>query len=142
MMTLPPQVSDAERAVTQYKHKLHAEAMTRIVLVALQKRFFSPANIPEDTMPAEHRQGVGSNAWNTLAALEIIERLPMGFTSDADKIYGGRIKNTNPGAKGRWTACYRLKSATLAKVWMERNGPPRTIAAPIPMVQQELGVPS
>lgn len=122
MKTLPPPVSDAERAVHAYKHKLIVRVMTAILDTAMRKTYLSPADLPPDLVEPEHRQGVTSNAWNSLTALEIIERLPMHYNDAKLGIFGGRIANTNPAAKGRWTGCYRLVSRALAQTWLERNG--------------------
>src|ERR1700729_1552767 len=122
MTTPSPQISDAERAVSNFKHELLVKVMAQIITVAFQKKYFSPADISENIVQEQHLQGVVSNGWNSLAALEIIERLPMNLTSEEHKIFGGRIKNTNEHAKGRWTAAYRLKNPSLAKTWMARNG--------------------
>ena len=122
MKTLPEQISDAERAVNAYKHTLLVRVMAEILRQALAKQFVSAADIREDIVEAEHRQGVASNAWNSLAALEIIGRVPLAFTDPARKIFGGRTMNTNAGAKGRWVAVYAVASRHLAITWAERNG--------------------
>jgi hypothetical protein len=121
MKTLPAPISDAERAVNAFKHELLVRVMAAIVRKAMVQAHVSAADIPEDIVEKEHRQGVASNAWNSLAALEIIERLPLGFTDPDKKIFGGRVTNTNAGAKGRWVAVYRLRSRAAAITWMTRN---------------------
>lgn len=122
MKTLPPPISDAERAVAGFKHELLIRVQGEIVRAAMRRQYVSPGDISPDIVPDDSHQGVLSNAWSGLYALEIIDRLPMDFT-DADKgIFAGRIQNKQPGAKGRWTACYKLKSAALARCWLERNG--------------------
>ncbi len=138
MKTPSPEISDAERAVNAYKHELLVRVMAAIIRVAFTKPFFSPADIPEDIVADAHRQGCTSNGWNALTALEIIERLSMGFTDEERKIFGGRIKNTNPGAKSRWTACYKLKSKTLADTWMIRNKQAASVPKPVATEQLAL----
>lgn len=124
MKTLPPEISDAERAVNAFKHELLIRVAAVIVRAALRQPYVSANDVPEDIVDKEHRQGVASNAWNSLSALEIIERVPLTLTDDARKIYGGRTMNTHGGAKGRWVAVYRLKARALALTWLARNGQP------------------
>ena len=131
MITPSTAISDAERAVSNYKHELLVRVMAAIIRVSLQKPFVSCGDIPEDIVPDDSRQGVVSNGYNALVALEIIERLPMGYTDPQNKIFGGRIQNTNPGAKGRWTGAYRLHSAAAARTWMQRNGQAHHVPAPV-----------
>jgi hypothetical protein len=121
MKTLPAAISDAERAVNAYKHELLLRVAAVIVRKAMAQAHVSAADVPEDIVDKEHRQGVASNAWNSLAALEIIERVPLTFTDPAARIFGGRMMNTNAGAKGRWVAVYRLRSRAAALTWMARN---------------------
>ena len=122
MKTLSPAITDAERAVNAYKHELLVRVMAVIVRAALVKIYVSANDVPEDVVAPEHRQGVASNAWNALNALEIIARVPMSLNVDDLKIYGGRTMNRNENAKGRWVAVYRLTSRALALTWLERNG--------------------
>ena len=141
MKTRPPEQSDAERAVHAYKGKLLIRVMEFIVRRSLLKLYVYPGDVPEDIVPAADRQGVVSNAWGSLDSLEIIEKLPMNFTDVDRAIFGGRKCNTNPGAKRRWTGCYRLKSAAAARTWLERNSPPPPPAtAQIHAVEQELAL--
>ena len=121
MLTLPPPISDAERAVNAYKHELLIRVMAHIVRRALVQAYVSPGDVPEDIIPKEHRQGVASNAWNSLRALQIIEMVSMGTTDTGRGIFGGRIQNKNGDAKGRWVAAYRLRSRTAAITWANRN---------------------
>ena len=121
MITLPAPISDAERAVSQYKHELLVRVMAHIVRRALVSAHISAGDVPEDIVAKEHRQGVASNAWNALRALEIIEAVPMKFTDEAAKIYGGRIQNHNEGRKGAWVTAYRLKSRSAAITWANAN---------------------
>lgn len=121
MITLPAPISDAERAVAQYKHELLVRVMTQILRTALVQAYVSAGDVAEDIIEKEHRQGVASNAWNTLRALEIIEAVPMNLTDEARGIFGGRIQNKNEGAKGRWVTAYRLKSRSAALTWAKAN---------------------
>lgn len=121
MITLPPHISDAERAVMAYKHELMVRVMEIIVRAALRQPYVSANDVPEDCVEKQHRQGVASNAWNSLTALEIIERVPLYFTDDERQIFGGRTMNKNEGAKGRWVSVYRLRSACAAHTWLARN---------------------
>ena len=122
MLTLPAQISDAERAVSQYKHELLVRVMAHILRRALVQAYVSAGDVPEEIVEKEHRQGVASNAWNALRALEIIEAVPMQLSDAGRGIYGGRIQNPNPDAKGRWVAAYRLKSRSAAVTWANANG--------------------
>ena len=122
MKTLPADIADAERAVHHYKGELLAKVMAHIVRRALLQAFVSAGDVPEDIVESQHRQGVASNAWNALRSLEIIEALPLGFTDEAAKIFGGRRQNTNPSAKGRWATVYRLRSRAAAVAWANANG--------------------
>ncbi|MDE2098205.1 MAG: hypothetical protein KGL39_13200 [Patescibacteria group bacterium] len=121
MLTLPAPISDAERAVNHYKHELLVRVMAHILRRALVQAYVSAGDVPEDIISKEHRQGVASNAWNALRALEIIEAVPLGLTDEARGIFGGRIMNKNEGAKNRWVAAYRLRSRSAAITWADRN---------------------
>ena len=66
MKTLPPQISDAERAVNAYKHELLVRVMAVIVRAAMARPYVSAGDVPEDIVEKQHRQGVASNAWNAL----------------------------------------------------------------------------
>jgi hypothetical protein len=121
MLTLPAQISDAERAVNAYKHELLVRVMAHIVRRALVQAYVSAGDVPEDIVDKEHRQGVASNAWNALRALEIIEAVPMNLSDEARDIFGGRIQNKNPGRKGSWVSAYRLVSRAAAVTWANAN---------------------
>ena len=121
MITLPPPISDAERAVSAYKHELLVRVMAIIVRAALRQPYVSANDVPEDCVEKEHRQGVASNAWNSLRALEIIEPVPMTTTDESRKIFGGRTQSNHEDAKGRWVGVYRLASRAAALTWMTRN---------------------
>jgi hypothetical protein len=140
MITLPPEISDAERAVHSYKHELLVRVMACIARKALVQAHVSAADVPEDIVAKEHRQGVASNAWNALRAMEIIEALPMGHTDPERGIFGGRIQNKNGDAKGRWVTCYRLRSRSAAFTWAAANNVRLTPQVPIqpPTFQLEL----
>jgi hypothetical protein len=138
MITLSPEISDAERAVHAYKHELLVRVMACILRRALVQAHVSAADVPEDIVSKEHRQGVASNAWNALRALEIIEALPMGHTDPALGIFGGRIQNKNGDAKGRWVACYRLRSRSAALTWAAANNVRLTPEVPITVPQHQL----
>ena len=122
MITLPPDISDAERAVSQYKRELLVRVMAHILRRALVQAYVSAGDVPEDIIAREHRQGVASNAWNALRAIQIIEAVPMSLTDPERGIYGGRIQNRNGDAKGRWVAAYRLRSRSAAITWANANG--------------------
>ncbi|MDR3459582.1 MAG: hypothetical protein P4N60_19305 [Verrucomicrobiae bacterium] len=121
MLTLSPQISDAERAVHHFKGELLKRVMAHIIRLVLVRKYVSAGDVPEGIVEKEHRQGVASNAWNALAALELIERVPMNVTDEFYKIYGGRIQNLNESAKGRWVAAYRLKDRAKAMAWANAN---------------------
>ena len=122
MQTLPAPISDAERAVNAYKHELLLRVMAHIVRRALVQAYVFAGDVPEDIVDQEHRQGVASNAWNALRALEIIEALPLTHNDAERQIFGGRKQNPNPDAKGRWVAVYRLASLARARAWANANG--------------------
>jgi hypothetical protein len=121
MLTLPSAISDAERAVNAYKHELLVRVMAHIVRCALVQAYVSAGDVPEEIVEKEHRQGVASNAWNALRALEIIEAVPMNFTDESRQIFGGRSQNKNGDAKGRWVTVYRLYSRAAAITWADKN---------------------
>lgn len=121
MLTLPSQISDMERAVNGFKHELLIRVMAHIVRLALVQTHVSPNDVPVDIVEKQHRQGVASNAWNALTALEIIEKVPATICDETTGIFGGRIQNKNEGAKGRWVSVYRLKSRQLAVAWANAN---------------------
>ena len=118
-----------------YKSRLAIAVMRFIVLNGLRQRYIYPGDVPEDIVEPEHRQGVVSNAWGCLDALEIIQKLPMNYNDENAEIFGGRKQNKNGKAKGRWTGVYFVKNAALARTWLERNGglPEPRPAAPQPM---------
>lgn len=136
MLTLPASIADAERAVNQYKHELLVRVMAHIVRRALVQAHVSANDVPEDIVEKMHRQGVASNAWNVLRSLEIIEAVPMAFTDENAKIYGGRIQNLNEGAKGRWVTAYRLRSRAAAVSWANANNI-RLVEAELPTERRE-----
>jgi hypothetical protein len=121
MKTLRAPISDAERAVHHYKAELLQRVMAHIVRRALIQAHVSANDVPEDIVEKENRQGVASNAWNALAALEIIEAVPLSLMDEPAGIFGGRIQNHNENAKGRWVAVYRLASRAKAIAWANAN---------------------
>lgn len=143
MLTLPAQISDAERAVSQNKHKLLVRVMAHIVRRALVQAYVSAGDVPEDIIEKEHRQGVASNAWNALRALEIIKAVPMNLSDEERGIFGGRIQNKNEGRKGAWVTAYRLQSRAAAITWANNNEVQLSTAelvAPAPAIQIELTI--
>lgn len=110
-----------QRAVSEYKRELMVRVMKAIIAVAFEKPYFCAGDIAEDIVEPEHRQGVVSNAWNTLKALEIIVQLPVRFMDEPNGIVAGRKQNTNEGAKGRWVCAYRLVSRAAAQTWLNVN---------------------
>lgn len=121
MKTLPPPVSDMQRAVSEYKRELLVRVMRAIIAVSFRQPYFCAGDIAEDIVAPEHRQGVVSNAWNSLKALEIIEQLPVRFMDDERGIVAGRMMNRNTDAKGRWVCAYRLRSRGAAETWIDAN---------------------
>ena len=89
MKTRPSDQSDAERAVMAYKARLAIAVMRFILLKGLNQRYVFPGDVPEDIVDPEHRQGVVSNAWGCLDALEIIEKLPLNFNDPTREIFAG-----------------------------------------------------
>lgn len=122
MKSRPTEQADAERAVMAYKHELAIHVMRHIVRLAQRQPYVFPGDIPQDIVAPEHRQGVVSNAWASLKALEIIAEVSPLFTDVAAGIYHGLKCNKNPGAKSRWVSVYRLASAARAQIWLLRNG--------------------
>lgn len=135
MKTRPAEQSDAERAVMAFKATLAVKVMRFILIKGLTQTFVFPGDVPVDIVDKVDRQGVVSNSWGSLDALEIIEKLPLNFNDPMREIFAGRKCNKNPGAKSRWTAVYRIKNAELARTWLERNGgmPEPRPAQPKPM---------
>jgi len=133
MKTTTSEIADATLAVASFKHALLVRVQTAIILKAMDQTYVSPADIPEDIVGPEHRQGVASNAWNSLVALEIIDRVPLTFSHDLLKIYGGRTRNTNADAKGRWVAVYVLRNRSLAHAWLRANNPAALTPRPEPV---------
>jgi hypothetical protein len=143
MKTLPHPVQEAAAAVAAYKHALLIRVMAEIVRRALASPLgmVSPAEVPEEIVAPEHRQGVASNAWNALVALEILRRASLDLVIPERGIFGGRVRNGNGKAKGRWVAVYGLASRERARTWARANGVDlaEANAAPVP-VQDELGL--
>lgn len=127
-------------AVSAWKHRAFIAAQAAVVRLALEQPWFHPGEIPEDIVTEADRQGVVSNAWNMLRSAEIIERLPMNYTNEREGVFGGRTRNANPKAKGRWVACYRLRSRALAEAWLERNCLPIATERPMVAVQEEMAL--
>lgn len=121
---IKPEVASPMHAVGAWKQGAFVRMQAAIIRRAMAASHVSPGDVAEDTVADEDRQGVASNAWNSLVALGVLERLPRTATFPAYEIYGGRTRNKNPGAKGRWTAVYRLTSPGLARSWMARHGQP------------------
>ena len=113
--------TDLLHAIGSWKQDEFVQAQAAVIRLALFNPYFYPGDIPESSAQ-DSRQGVASNAWNSLRALNIIERLPIERTIPARFIFHGRKRNTNPSAKGRWCAVYYLKSRSLAEAWLRRHG--------------------
>lgn len=129
MKTLSEPISSMQRAVSEYKRELLVRVMKAILAVAFTQPYVSAGDIAEDIVTPEHRQGVVSNAWNTLKALELIEQLPVRFMDDANGIVAGRKQNQNEGAKGRWVCAYKLTSLAAARTWLAANGAMKRLPA-------------
>lgn len=110
-------------AVNGFKHQAFVKAQAAVIQAAMRQTYVSPGDIAEETVAKEDRQGVASNAWNTLRCLGILQRVPMSLTMERAGIFGGRIRNKNPHAKGRWCAVYSLSSRALAEAWLRANAP-------------------
>lgn len=122
MVEMKPETVLPTIAVQAFKHREFVRVQTAIIRAALANHYICSGDIQEDIVAESSKQGVKSNAWNALRALEIIERVPLGLTIDSLGIYGGRKRNKNPDAKGRFVAVYVLKSRSLALTWLQRNG--------------------
>lgn len=129
--------SDLLHIVGSWKQDEFVAAQAAILRVALKQQYFYPGDIPED-VAMESRQGVASNAWNSLRYLGLIERIDSDTRIIGLGIYGGRKRNTNPSAKGRWCAVYYLRSRPLAVAWLRRHGLP-VVEQPAPK-QTELAI--
>jgi len=138
MITLSSPVADTARAVASYKHELLVKVMTAIVKKGLEHTYVFPGDLPEDIVEMEHRQGVTSNAWNTLRSLEIIEPLPPSFNNESLQIFGGRKQNKNPSAKLRWNIVYRLSNPSAAYAWARANNISLDKPDTKPAIQTEL----
>ena len=96
--------TDLLHAIGSWKHDEFVQAQAAILRVALGRdkfgdHFFYPGDIAEDMVP-HSRQGVASNAWNALRALNIIDRVSFTVNCEPQGIISGRKRNTNPHAKG------------------------------------------
>lgn len=136
---IKPEIAEAMHLVGSWKHEALVSVQAEIIRVAMRKDYFSPADIAEDIVSDADRQGVASNGWNALRSAGVIERVPTAYTNAALGIYGGRVQNTNPRAKGRWVAAYTLVSVALAREWMSRHNQPLTLPGP---AQLELEIPN
>jgi len=125
-------------AVSAWKHQQLVDAQAKILGLALEKDYVSPADFAEDELAPNDRQGVASNAWNALRAAGLIDRLALGFNNPERGIFAGRIRNPNEAAKGRWVAVYFLLSRKLALAWLDRNSPGRGNAKAEKVQQLEL----
>ena len=124
-----PETTEPLLAVSAWKHPQFIAAQAAIVKAALVNAYISPSDVPETVVRPEDRQGVASNAWNMLRALGIIQRVPLTLTVPERDIYGGRQRNGNEHAKGRWCAVYTLASKALAHEWLRRNAPHEPVPA-------------
>lgn len=122
MIDMKPETVLPTIAVQANKHREFVAVQAAIIRKALAQTYLSAGDIDEDIVRDESKQGVKSNGWNTLRALEIIQRAPLSLNVPALGIFGGRMRNPKPAAKGRWCAVYTIKSPSLARAWMERNG--------------------
>lgn len=124
MISRPTDQADAERAVMAYKRDLAVRVMRAIVSLALTQRYVYPGDLPPDIVAPEHRQGVVSNAWGSLRALEIIAPISPRVFDDALGILAGKRINKAEGAKGRYVMVYELVSRDRALTWLSRNAVP------------------
>lgn len=121
MISRPTDQSDAERAVMNFKHSLAVKVMAEIVRMALDKARVFPGDLPANLVAPEHRQGVVSNAWGSLASLEIIRPISPRVFDDAAGIIAGKKQNPHPDAKGRMTMVYELADRAKARAWLRAN---------------------
>ena len=121
MKPTPEPVATALNSVQTWKHEQLVAAQKLVLATALHQFTFGPGDVDDSSIASEHRQGCLSNAYNALVAAEIIERLPMHHNDPEAGIVCGRIRNQKEGAKGRWTAAYRLRSFALATSWLARH---------------------
>ncbi len=122
MITPSAPITDALLAVATWKHQQLTEAQRCILEAGLRKDIFGPEDVADTAVKPENRQGCVSNGYNGLVAAEIIEKMPLSFNDEERGVFGGRIKSGKKGAKGRWTAAYRIKSRSLAEAWLVRHG--------------------
>jgi hypothetical protein len=141
MKALATEIAMANQLVANWKPCPYLRLQVFITRLALRQAYVYPGDVPEDLCARDDRQGVASNVWNNLESLEIIERLPLNFQDAPAEIFGGRKRNRNPSAKGRWTSVYRLYSSAKASEWLRRNeglsGQPDARVEPVATVQQE-----
>jgi len=121
MKPLKPELVLPILAVTRWKNRQFTRMELGIIRHALTHHYVYPGDIPEDIVEADSRQGVASNCWNVLAALEIIKMCKTDLKDAARGIVLGRKRNTNPKAKGRWTGVYELNSRALALEYLARH---------------------
>src|SRR5580704_2722169 len=115
MKTLKPELVLPILAVTRWKNRQFTKMELAIIRHALDHHYVYPGDIAEDIVEAESRQGIASNCWNVLTALEIIRMCKTDLCDDARGIVLGRKRNTNKKAKSRWTAMYELNNRGLAE---------------------------
>jgi hypothetical protein len=123
MISRPTEQADAERAVMAFKHGQAVRVMRAIVELALNNARVFPGDLPADLVGPEDRQGVLSNAWGSLRALEIIRPISPRVFDDTSGIVAGKKRNPHPEAKGRWVMVYELADRSLARTWLDRNSP-------------------
>ena len=122
MKPLKPETVLPTLAVLTWKAGEMTKMECAIVKHALAHHYVYPGDIPEDTIAKQHRNGVASNCWGVLESAGIIAKCPLSFTDETRKIVGGRKRNVNVRAKGRWTAVYFLASRSLAEALLVRVG--------------------
>ena len=131
----PPETTVPTLAVLTWKHPEMSRMAVAVLHHALGHPCVYPGDIPEDVVREDSRQGVASSVWGWLESAGILRKVPLDYCSEAQKIVYGRKRNTNPHARGRWTAVYTLASRSLAEALLVRLGSPPPIQ---PTVQPEL----
>lgn len=138
MQPIKPELVLPIVAVTRWKNREFTRMEIAIIRHALANHYVYPGDIPEDIVDEDSRQGVASNGWTVLVALEIIRRSKTGLVDEARGIVLGRKRNRNKKAKGRWTGMYELNNRGLAMSYLERVG--ATPLPPKPMTVEQLEI--
>ena len=117
-----PEVDHATLCVVGWKHPALKTVCGEILRKGISRAWVFPGDIPEDVVDPQDRQGCASLAWTLLRKQGVLARAPLTLSIPAQGIVGGRKKNQNPSAHGRWVSVYTVPSRKLAESWLKANG--------------------